>query len=266
MRAHEFLSAMVKSGIDTDFERDLYNDCMAAVKFDLGDMENANAMTDLSSCSFFDIPYPICLFQAHWKNDSDYCLFLAKKTNLLTFVDSKTNTESNDVVVWRVLVRAYGKMGLTRYSLCVPKNGGMAGVFDQKTNKFIENQDEINNAESHDIEMMVGISKAVEVFSCTNVTVIEHQPPKFINSLRTKKGKVPFFSYRTLHITGERTEIEGDPEQKGTHASPRLHLRRGHIRRLPNGTRTWVRHCLVGDKSKGLALHDYHVNLQPAAC
>lgn len=32
---------------------------------------------------------------------------------------------------------------------------------------------------------------------------------------------------------------------EGTHASPIPHLRRGHIRNLPNGKTTWVRDCLV---------------------
>jgi hypothetical protein len=42
----------------------------------------------------------------------------------------------------------------------------------------------------------------------------------------------------------------------GTHASPRLHWRRGHIRRLTEKT-TWVRPTLVGVDSGGVVLHDY---------
>jgi Protein of unknown function (DUF2786) len=43
----------------------------------------------------------------------------------------------------------------------------------------------------------------------------------------------------------------------GTHASPRLHWRRGHIRRLPSGECTQVRPCLVGHKSLGQIEKDY---------
>ena len=37
----------------------------------------------------------------------------------------------------------------------------------------------------------------------------------------------------------------------GTHASPRLHDRRGHWRTIKaSGKRVWVRHCKVGDAAK----------------
>ena len=45
----------------------------------------------------------------------------------------------------------------------------------------------------------------------------------------------------------------GDPRG---HASPRLHWRRGHIRRLGNRT-TWVRASLVGKSENGVIVHDY---------
>lgn len=40
------------------------------------------------------------------------------------------------------------------------------------------------------------------------------------------------------------------------HASPRLHWRRGHIRRIGNRT-TWVRATLVGKSENGVVVHDY---------
>ena len=48
----------------------------------------------------------------------------------------------------------------------------------------------------------------------------------------------------------------------GTHASPRLHDRRGHSRRLPDGRIVWVRPCKVGDASRGVVFHDYQVKEQ----
>lgn len=42
-----------------------------------------------------------------------------------------------------------------------------------------------------------------------------------------------------------------------THASPRLHWRRGHIRHLGDEKKTWVRPCLVGDGEHGTIIHDY---------
>jgi hypothetical protein len=47
----------------------------------------------------------------------------------------------------------------------------------------------------------------------------------------------------------------------GTHASPRLHWRRGHIRHLASGKKTWVRASLVGAAEGGVIVHDYRVAL-----
>ena len=68
MRAHE-LAAML------DPDSDDYKRVMVAVKFDLGDVEHAQALADASSRTFYEIPAPICLFQmtAEWGPE----LFLA---------------------------------------------------------------------------------------------------------------------------------------------------------------------------------------------
>jgi len=45
----------------------------------------------------------------------------------------------------------------------------------------------------------------------------------------------------------------------GHHASPRFHVRRGHVRRLPNGGLTWVKQCTVGNATLGVIRKDYRV-------
>ena len=45
--------------------------------------------------------------------------------------------------------------------------------------------------------------------------------------------------------------------QGGNHASPRMHLRRGHLRRLPNKV-VWVKEAMVNAKSQiGVVDKDY---------
>lgn len=70
------------------------------------------------------------------------------------------------------------------------------------------------------------------------------------------KGKAPLFSWHTVKIEPPKPKQE---PQCGTHASPRLHDRRGHLRRLKNGKTCWVRACKVGDASKGVIFKDYEV-------
>ncbi|OTG99517.1 hypothetical protein [Acinetobacter sp. ANC 4973] len=94
--------------------------------------------------------------------------------------------------------------------------------------------------------------------SCKN-TKIEDSPIKqssVKNSLRKSKGKLPFFTHKILTIDGSSTSTRGS--NSGSHSAPRVHLRRGHIRRLPNKN-VWVNSCVVGDKSKGMVSKDYAV-------
>lgn len=43
----------------------------------------------------------------------------------------------------------------------------------------------------------------------------------------------------------------------GTHASPRLHLRRGHARQYAEGKYCWVQPHVVGNKKLGMVHKDY---------
>lgn len=80
------------------------------------------------------------------------------------------------------------------------------------------------------------------VLNCANVTTAEIAAPKLINRKRKGKGKPPFFSYRVLQINAPRAT--GVSSGGGQHASPRAHLRRGHVRRLEERT-VWVRPAMV---------------------
>lgn len=96
--------------------------------------------------------------------------------------------------------------------------------------------------------------KFVAALSCSNSLAVDAPAPDAkLNAKRRQAGKTPFFSYKVLTITGNAS-----PEGSGSvfHGSPRVHLRRGHIRRLPEKT-VWVNACVVGDKSKGLVQKDY---------
>lgn len=78
-----------------------------------------------------------------------------------------------------------------------------------------------------------------------------------INTARAKKGKGPLkFTWHTVTI-GPRPGPQGS--KGGTHASPRLHDRRGHWRTTASGKRVWVRDCKVGDASKGVVFKDYKI-------
>lgn len=93
---------------------------------------------------------------------------------------------------------------------------------------------------------------------CVNVQSIDNPPPKALNWKRIRKGKVPLFTYKTLHIAQHRSSGGGNSgEDDSGRTPPRLHFRRGHVRRLDASRLTWVQPCMVGDKARGVVEKAY---------
>ena len=76
------------------------------------------------------------------------------------------------------------------------------------------------------------------------------------NAKRIKKGKAPLYEWTTLQLERKTPELPAAPNG-GTHASPRLHQRRGHWVTSKLGKRFWRRESVVGDPEKGMIFHDY---------
>jgi hypothetical protein len=74
-----------------------------------------------------------------------------------------------------------------------------------------------------------------------------------------RKGRPPLYDWRTVII--QPIKPVKREHLGGTHASPRQHDRRGHMRRLPGGQQVWVKPCRVGDASRGTVFHDYEVRV-----
>ena len=81
-------------------------------------------------------------------------------------------------------------------------------------------------------------------------------PKSSINRRRIAKGKRPLYDWRTVVISPSKAKTA---PQGGTHAPPRQHDRRGHLRRLKSGRTVWVRQTKVGKASDGFVFHDYVV-------
>lgn len=85
--------------------------------------------------------------------------------------------------------------------------------------------------------------------------------PSLINRKRAAKGKGPaLIDWHTVTVEPPMQKAE---HKGGTHASPRLHDRRGHWRKYPSGKVGWVRECKVGDASRGTVFHDYKLTSSP---
>lgn len=92
----------------------------------------------------------------------------------------------------------------------------------------------------------VNLGRFLTAINCSNVETRIQSGPKTLNQKRTKKNKPTFPAYRELTINLNRTPTRYGGGGGGGHASPRLHLRRGHVRRLSDGRHIWVRDTVVG--------------------
>jgi len=105
----------------------------------------------------------------------------------------------------------------------------------------------------------------IEACSCANVEhqVIQAAPKDGVAARRARDGKLPLLETRSLSLTlpGHRAQGSAFDSLRGGRASPRQHLRRGHIRRLEDGRRIWVQSAVVGATDSGRI--DKHYAVRP---
>jgi len=126
---------------------------------------------------------------------------------------------------------------------------------DQVRYNAVDKNKTINN---EDAEMILSfIGSWYESLSKRKEAYIPSVQKTFTNKRRLAKGKLPIYEWRTVTIE----PVEPRKSHKGgTHASPRLHDRRGHLRKLKNGKNVWVKPCKVGNASQGTVFHDYRIS------
>lgn len=96
-----------------------------------------------------------------------------------------------------------------------------------------------------------------EAMECSNIYVRTNFPDEAIQSKRKRNGKLPFFAYKTLHIRLPNKNLININDRVSDRASPRVHLRRGHIRHLHNGDKIWIQPQVIGEKKNGMIVKDY---------
>ncbi len=95
----------------------------------------------------------------------------------------------------------------------------------------------------------------LNALQCSNVHVERSEPKKAGKKI---KAALPFDTYHFLTIEAPGKAGCGTPT--GGHRSPREHLRRGHIRRLADGRRSWVNATVVAaGRGAGVVTKDYAV-------
>lgn len=132
------------------------------------------------------------------------------------------------------------------------KDDGMTKVFSNFSYTEDVSKDDAYNDVYGETSSVVMLMCAL---SCSNVSIEKVAAPDAVNKKRIKCGKKPI---RDHHILVLGSKSQGERSLGGTHASPRVHLRRGHIRRLEQKN-IWVNACVVGNKKLGTVTKDYMV-------
>ena len=94
--------------------------------------------------------------------------------------------------------------------------------------------------------------------TCRNIEIdtLQQESPK--NQRRIKAGKLPIYETKVLTLKVNET-VKQSGKTGFSHASPRQHLRRGHIRRHPTAGNIWVNNCVVGSAEKGFIEKQYKI-------
>lgn len=112
--------------------------------------------------------------------------------------------------------------------------------------------EEIRESVSDEVGSLLSFLNALQ---CSNVHIEKSHPKKLNKKI---KPCLPFDTYHilTVDLPSQKHPSDGAGQQ---HRSPREHLRRGHIRRYPNGLKIWIQATFVNAGSGNKVTKDYLV-------
>lgn len=207
----------------------------SAVCFDVGDMSRLAGFTIVQELA--RLPFPTCWFESRLTLENG-------RTMLAGVMAHESSHEIADVAelyFWANLDGVWELRG--------------AGLFPGRLNT--KSQWRVMPPTQDAAREVRAIREFVAAFlcalNCANVRRREHVPPEKLQAARVRRGKKPLFSYWTLELLPSVEAVR----LGGSHASPRLHLRRGHPRQYAPGKYCWVQPHVVGNKSLGMVHKDY---------
>lgn len=214
---------------------------------------SALAGVPLPKETFPRLPYPMCVFEFEDANsDGVKCSFIALAEELPNDV-----VRIHSFIQYDTLWLHVGWIELDRSAMCFDH------YLNGKTVKFCAAGVGVNCiADEQRLSLSlrsaaVWLEAFLLVLNCSNVEVIECEAPTALNKKRLRNGKVPIYSYKTLVLKTRQQRLISNGH--GTHESPRIHLRRGHIKHRKTGD-FWWEPCVVGNRTRGMVVKDYRAD------
>lgn len=230
----------------TSIARAVIDSAADAVKIHLGELDNLYGMADMAKLEEpTPPPFPLCLFELD-----------AQEFTIWVLVD-----EHDSKLVMRYFVHSPAGLLDTcskGETFSIDKKTGIGGYFREGGFHGGELESALH---SEATTIMTLLAQAFEVIACSNVTFMDNSAPKHLNRKRKAKNKPPISSFKTLHLIVPTSGDVVKGTATGDRTGPRIHLRRGHIRRLPSGQKIWVQAAVVGNKKLGIVNKDYSLSI-----
>lgn len=246
-RVSQWAEVLDDSTVLGKFSREIAKE---AVIFNCGSVDNLPKWSKKAE-GIIRPPYPVTIFEIPGYAESQYIVTLL----VLFDADSKHCEEWQPKNKNRSFAIMWAQKGLDgKWRTTLP---ALVEFPTEDSVSFIYHPENRSSVREKEI-LAVWARIAAHIFNilrCVNIETKDNPAPAALNKKRIAHGKVPLYSFKTLHIKVPNERSASTP-QGGTHASPRVHLRRGHIRHLVTGKDIWVQPCVVGSKT-GMVEKDY---------
>lgn len=199
---------------------------------------------DMAKMGLFRLPYP------HTYVESVIRAPIATMAGQILGVDEIPVAicawESDETIRFYIFNKMKGRDWTGRFYSGTASFDRDVGDFRIETTLYRDDVDQRNAVIT--INKAFGVLERLVVFLATDgIEVRKIEAPIALNKKRARKGKAPLRDYHVLRLSAA-TEKESR-ELGGTHASPRIHFRRGHIRTLADGRELWIKSTIVGLKT-----------------
>jgi hypothetical protein len=184
-------------------------------------------------------------------------LFMPRETEVRTVADGGTNAVERlaiDTLLSQEAITAKSRIFEVRYFDALPQMKKL--LVNQMGYEVAQARLELDVRD----EMLITWGFCLTV-NCVNVQMATMPAPDKLNAKRIRNGKPPLYEYRVLQLPEARPTSGGGAKYRleGIRQAPRIHLRRGHPRRLSDGRVTYVRAAVVGTAQAGVLHKDYRV-------